>query len=133
MTRLRKQVRGGAVHKSSPTRLRRRFRVGDRVRIVEIAEYLKDSNYDLKDEGHREMRTAELFRFCVGREFTIKDFDEYGHAEIDASKNHAVRNEFGKYHTIWSEPKFLELLRSVENTRKSRKGALDVPKGRKKI
>jgi hypothetical protein len=124
----KKRGKGGA-----PARISS-FKVGDRVRIVEIAEYLKDPKYDLKDDGYREMRTAELFRFCIGREFTIKDFDQYGHAEIDASADRAVRKEFGKYHSIWSEPEFLELVGSVKTVRRSGKGTTSVvPKRTKRI
>jgi hypothetical protein len=108
------------------------FKVRDRVRIVDIAEYLKDPNYDLKDAGYREMRTAELFRFCIGREFTIKEFDEYGHAEIDASANRSVRKEFGTYHSIWSEPEFLELVRPVKADRNPGGARIQLAKRMKK-
>ena len=78
--------------------------IGDRVRVIEIPTYLKDSDYDLKDAEHREMRTAELFRFCLGREFTIRNFGKYSTVELDAAANREVRREFGKYHTIWLLP-----------------------------
>src|SRR5689334_21652471 len=112
-----KQTKVGAARKGSPIRHSSKFKRGDRVRITNIAEYLKDPNYDLKDEGYRQMRTAELFRFCIGREFTVGDLDQYGHVEIDASANRAVRKEFGKYHMIWSEPEYLEHVGSVKKGR----------------
>jgi hypothetical protein len=49
-----------------------------------------------------------LFRYCLGLEFTIEAFDEYGHVEIRADEDSAVRKEFGRWHTIWSEPEFVE-------------------------
>ncbi len=99
----------GAAREGSLSRLGRKLKAGDRVRIVDISEALKNEDYDLKHSEHGNMRTAELFRFCVGREFTIEAFDEYGHVEIRAAdENSAVRKEFGKWHTIWSEPEFVE-------------------------
>ena len=88
--------------------VRRRFKIGDRVRIVEISEDLKDVNYDCKDSAYSEMRTAELFRFCLGRVFRIYGFDRYGNAELRVSDSAAVRKMFGKWHTIWCEPEFLQ-------------------------
>jgi hypothetical protein len=81
-----------------------KFRVGDRVRIADIAKELKDPNYDRKLRG---MRTAELFRFCLGRVFTIRGFDRYGNVELHVSRSPAVRKKFGKWHWIWSQPDFL--------------------------
>jgi hypothetical protein len=57
------------------------------------------------------MRTAELFRFCLGREFVVKDFGRYGTVELDASANRAVREELAKYQTIWMEPAHLKVIR----------------------
>lgn len=82
--------------------------MGDRVRIIGIPDSLKDPNYDLKNLERREMRTAELFRFCVGRVFTIQDFGRYGHAELEVGNNAAVRQKFGKFQSIWIEPGLLK-------------------------
>lgn len=57
------------------------------------------------------MRTAELFRFCVGRVFRVYGFDRYGNVELRVSNSSAVRKKFGKWHTIWCEPEFLKLVK----------------------
>jgi len=54
------------------------------------------------------MRTAELFRFCVGRRFKVYGFDQYGNVELHVGKSSAVHKRFGKWHTIWIEPEFLQ-------------------------
>jgi hypothetical protein len=89
----------GAARKGSPSHHRRPFAIGDRVRVENIPDDLRDPEYDTKDADHREMRTAELFRFCLGREFTIQGFDKYG-LELRADKNKAVRAKFGLGHSI---------------------------------
>jgi hypothetical protein len=99
-----------AVSKRQPIRLRRQFRAGDRVKVVDISPGLKDPNYDVKSAEHGDMRTAELFRFCVGRVFTVYGFDRYGHVELHVGNSSAVRKRFGKWHSIWSEPEFLKLV-----------------------
>jgi hypothetical protein len=93
--------------KNSLTRRRLGLEVGDRVRITDISPDLKDASYDLKDAEHREMRTAEIFRFCLGRAFTVYGFDRYGYVELDVSRSPAVRKKFG-LNTIWMEPEFLK-------------------------
>ncbi len=85
--------------------------IGDRVRIVDISPDLKDPGYDAKDAEHREMRTAELFRFCLGRGFTVRGFGRFATVELEAGANRAVRQEFGHYHKIWIEPGFLKRVR----------------------
>lgn len=99
---------------SKNRRARRRLglRIGDRVRIVDISSDLKDPSHDenLRPEL-RDMRTAELFRFCLGREFTIRDFGRYGFVELGAGASRAVREKFGKHHTIWMEPEHLKRVR----------------------
>ena len=95
----------GAARKGSSSR---KLKIGDRVRVIDISEDMKDPNFDLKDAEHREMRTAELFRFCLGREFVIRDFDRYGNAELRVGEDPAVRKKFGRHHWIWMEPEFLE-------------------------
>ena len=97
--------------KNRVTRRRLGLEIGGRVRIIDIPSHLKDPSYDLQDAEHREMRTAELFRFCLGREFTVRDFGRYGTIELDAGANNAVRKQFGKYHTIWLEPAQLKIAR----------------------
>jgi len=63
------------------------------------------------------MRTAALFRYCLGREFTVQDFDRYGTVELEAGANGEVRKKFGKYHTIWLEPEQLKVVRKRTNRR----------------
>ena len=101
--------------KNRLTRRRLGLEIGDRVRITDISSDLKDPNYDLKDAEHREMRTAELFRFCLGREFTVQDFCRYGFVELDPGANRVVRRKFGRHHTIWIEPEFLKRVRKARN------------------
>lgn len=92
--------------------------IGDRVEIIDICSCVKDPNYDRKDAEHREMRTAELFRFCLGREFTVRDFGRYATVELDAGANRAVRKEFGRHHTIWLEPEQLRVVRKKRTTKR---------------
>jgi len=93
----------GAARKGGSSR---KLEIGDRVRVVDIPSGFKDQNYDLKDDEHWKLRTAELFRFCLDREFAIQAFDKYGHAELSVDKDRTVRRKFG-LNTIWIEPKFL--------------------------
>jgi hypothetical protein len=81
-----KKVGGGAARKSSPIRLKSKFKAGDRVRVVDIPEDTKDPSADLKSLEAREMRTAELFRFCLGRVFTIYGFHRYGFVELESAR-----------------------------------------------
>ena len=97
----------GVARKGSTSR---KLQIGDRVRINDIPCGFKDPDCDLKDALFREMRTAELFRFCLGREFVIQDFDQYGHADLSVHEDRAVRKKFG-LNTIWIEPKFLERIK----------------------
>jgi hypothetical protein len=96
----------GAAAKRQP----RPFAIGDHVRIMDISADLKAQNHDLKNAEYQDMRTAELFRFCVGRVFTVYGFDRYGNVELHVGNSSAVRERFGKWHTIWSEPEFLKLV-----------------------
>ncbi len=107
----------GAARKSS---FPRKLKIGDQVRISDISSDLKDLDYDLKHDECRDMRTAELFRFCLGREFVIHDFDRYGNAELHVGEDPAVRKKFGRSHWIWVEPEYLERIR-VSKGKASRK------------
>lgn len=92
---------------------------------MDILPHLKDPAYDANVRPElRDMRTGELFRFCLGREFTIQGFGKYGTVELEAGANRAVRKKFGKYHTIWMEPEYLRRVRK-------RKGGSAVKKRRK--
>ena len=106
-----KAVRRGAARKSSPKYLKSDLKVGDRVRILDIPEDLKDSDFDRKDPHTPKLRTGELFRFCLGKTFTVYGFGRYGHVELQVGKNREVRGNFGWSDTIWIEPEFLKLVR----------------------
>ena len=58
------------------------------------------------------MRTGELFRFCVGRRFTIRGFDRYGYIELQVDDDPAVKRKFG-LNWIWVEPQFVELVTKI--------------------
>jgi hypothetical protein len=80
---------------------------GDIVRIIEISDEDKDPN--IPDDP--ELRTHELFRFCLGRTFKIHGFDEYGNAELRVDEDPEVRKRFGRHHKVWMEPKEIEFVR----------------------
>jgi hypothetical protein len=37
----------------------------------------------------------------------VYGFDRYGNVELRVSNSPAVRNKFGRWHSIWSKPEFL--------------------------
>lgn len=77
--------------------------------MTDIAPELKRADYP--DDPNEPMRTAELFRACLGRELTIRDFDQYGNLELRPCDEHAdLRREFGRWHTIWQEPEYAVLV-----------------------
>jgi hypothetical protein len=108
--------------KNRLTRRRLGLEIGDRIRIIDIPPHLKNPSYDLQDAEHREMRTAELFRFCLGREFTIRDFGKYGTVELEAGANREVGKKFGKYQTIWLAPEHLQVVRKKRTTKIRKSG-----------
>ena len=113
-TKSKKSTRAAAsvARKNRLTRRRLGLEIGDRVQITDISPELKDPNYDLGDAERREMRTAELFRFCLGRVFTIYGFGRHGFVELEVSKSPVVRKKFG-LNTIWMEPEFLKRVRKA--------------------
>jgi len=121
VTAVRKQAKAGAARKSSPSYLKSNFKIGDRVRILNIAEDLKDPDYDRKhDTEETRFRTGELFRFCLGRVFTVYGFGRYGHVELQVDRSPAVRRR-GFSGTIWIEPEFLKRVGSRYLKSNSRK------------
>ena len=102
-----KQVRSKAARKGRPAYLESNFKVGDRVKVLDVPEDLKDPDCDLKDPGYPKLRTGELFRFCLGRVFTVFGFGRYGHVELQVDRSPAVRKK-GFSGTIWIEPEFLK-------------------------
>ena len=94
-----------AVRKGGPYDVRHAFRTGDGVRVSDVPAGFKDPEYG----DDLEMRTGELFRFCVGRKFVIRGFGRYGHIELQVDDDPAVKKKFG-LNSIWIEPTFLELV-----------------------
>ena len=107
-TRNKKEANKGskrAARKGGPYDLRHGFRIGDRVLVADIPSDLKDPKY--KDDP--EMRTGELFRFCLKRTFLVRGFDRYGFIELRVDDDPVVKRKFG-LNSIWLEPKFLVLV-----------------------
>ena len=104
MNQLSKPLKGSSAVRE--VELRHRFRVGDRVQIVDIPSDLKDPRK--KDNA---LRTGHLFRFCLGRKFRIEGFDRHGFPELQVSGDPQVAKSFGKFHSIWIDPRSLKLLR----------------------
>jgi hypothetical protein len=107
-TRNKKEGKKGskrAARKGGPYDLRHGFRIGDRVLVADIPSDLKDPKY--KDDP--EMRTGELFRFCLKRKFLVRGFDRYGFTELRVDDDPVVKRKFG-LNSIWLEPKFLALV-----------------------
>ncbi len=79
--------------------------------MIDIPEDLKDPDFDAKhDTEEPKLRTAELFRLCVGRVFTVFGFGRHGHVELRVGNSPAVRKA-GMSGWIWIEPEFLKLVR----------------------
>ena len=86
------------------------------MRVVEIPA-------DLNDLRKRDdLRTGELFRFCLGQEFRIEGFDRHGFPELYVSENRRVAQRFGRWHWIWVDPRFLALVKPRPGRVRRRKG-----------
>jgi hypothetical protein len=81
--------------------------VGDRIKVVEISPADKDPS----TPDDPEMRTHELFRFCLGKVFTVTGFDKRQSVEVRADRNRELRKKFGSWHTIFLEPHEVEVVR----------------------
>ena len=79
------------------------MKIGDTVRVIGTWP----SDYKIRQQD--ELRTLELFRFWVGREFKVRGFDRYGYVELWPGDDPKVRKEFGNGHSIWMEPEFLRI------------------------
>jgi hypothetical protein len=73
--------------------MRRKFRVGDKVRVVGMSPVRFAPG--MKDE----IGTEKLFKSMLGREYTVRGFDKYGYVEL-----HPKRSDH-----VWVEPEFLKL------------------------
>jgi hypothetical protein len=74
---------------------RKKFKVGDKIRVIGY----RAGKYSpgVVDE----MGTEKLFKSMVGRRYTIRGFDDYGHIELEPKR----------LHTVWIEPDLVELVR----------------------
>jgi hypothetical protein len=72
---------------------KRKFRVGDRVKVIGYSPAFYPPG--IKDE----LGTEKLFKSMVGRIYTIRGFDKYGHAELQPTHSDKV----------WIEPELLQL------------------------
>lgn len=72
----------------------RKLKVGDKIRVTGYrpGEYMPG----VVDE----MGTEELFRSMVGRRYTVRGFDDYGHIELKPKR----------FNTVWIEPDLVELV-----------------------
>jgi hypothetical protein len=108
MTRSKKaRNKSGAARKGSPYELRHDFRVGDKILVVYVPSNLKNITSPRDDD----MRTADLSHSCVGRRFLIRSFGRYGHIELHPGDDKTIREQYGRFHSIWIEPEHLQLIR----------------------
>jgi hypothetical protein len=74
----------------------KKFKLGDRIRVIGY----RPGAYPPGVED--DIGTEALFKSLVGRSYTIRGFDEYGHIELHPKHNHVV----------WIETGLVELVRS---------------------
>jgi hypothetical protein len=72
---------------------KRKFQLGDKVRVVGIPKMTFAPR--IKDE----FGTERLFNSMLGRVYTVRGFDKYGHIELEPKR----------LNTVWIEPEFLKL------------------------
>src|SRR5437868_4228736 len=95
---------------------KQKIKLGDLVRVINISE--KDKDLTIRDDP--EMRTHELFRFCLGRDFKVWGFDEYGHIELHVDEDPAVRRKFGAHHHVWMELHEVKLVAKAKKVRQQK-------------
>jgi hypothetical protein len=71
----------------------RKLRIGDKVKVIGIP------TLSISKELENELGTTKLFKYMLGRVYTIRGFDEYGHVEL-----HPKRLSH-----VWIEREFLKL------------------------
>jgi hypothetical protein len=73
---------------------KRKLKIGDKIRVVgyRSPKYPPGSVDD--------MGTEDLFKSMVGRCYTVKGFDRYGHIELQPKR----------LHFVWIEPDLVELV-----------------------
>ena len=74
-------------------RRKRKFRLGDKVRVVGIPKITFAPG--VRDE----LGTKKLFKSMLGKVYTVRGFDKYGHIELAPKR----------LSTVWIEPEFLKL------------------------
>jgi hypothetical protein len=82
---------------------RRRFRLGDKVKVIGIPPMSFAPG--VKDD----LGTERLFKSMLGKIYTVRGFDKYGHIEI-----RPTRSDF-----VWIEPELLKL-RTARSTKRNR-------------
>ena len=70
-----------------------KLKIGDKVQIIGLSSIKFPPG--VKDE----LGTNKLFRYMLGKVYTVKGFDKYGHVELRPDRNNAV----------WIEREFLKL------------------------
>jgi hypothetical protein len=73
------------------------MRIGDKVRLIVLPPDLPVGDADLP--------TKAVFNKCLGHDFAIAGFNDFGLAELLVE---SVTGSVGE--TIWVEPEFLELI-----------------------
>lgn len=73
--------------------------VGDRVRILAIPP----------DIARMPEETREVFRRCLGRVFTVREIDQWGHLELWV-KDGRDRKRIVGADTIWIEPEYVAVV-----------------------
>jgi hypothetical protein len=81
---------------------RRGFRIGDKVRVVGTPPMLFAPG--AKDE----LGTKRVFKSMLGKIYTVRGFDKYGHIELRPKR----------WDFVWIEPEFLKLRASRSTKRK---------------
>ena len=78
------------------------YRVGDKVRLMQVPPYLYTDN-------PIDQETAEFIGRCVGKIFRVEDFDEHGQLELWVTEKGNQRRVRDRHsHVIWTEPEFVE-------------------------
>jgi len=72
---------------------KRRFQAGDKVKVVGMSAVRYPPG--VKDE----LGTEKLFKYMLGKVYTVRGFDRYGNVELQPTRLDAV----------WVEPEFLKL------------------------
>jgi hypothetical protein len=70
-----------------------KFRVGEKVKVVGM------SPVTFAPGGKDELGTEKLFKSMLGKVYTVRGFDRYGHVELQPKR----------LNTVWVEPEFLKL------------------------